>query len=93
MFAANFEAVQKIMGVYWKLVRDASKKLWTHLEGQGLHPSMFATEWFLTLFCRSFPFDLVTRVWDIFWLEGFKIVYRVAIALLKVRGILHPNHF
>lgn len=38
----------------------------------------------MTMFCRGFPFDLVTRVWDIFLFEGYKIVYRVALALLKV---------
>lgn len=43
----------------------------------------FATEWIMTLFCRGFSFDLVTRVLDIFCLVGYKIVYRVALALLK----------
>ena len=38
----------------------------------------------MTMFCRGFPFDFVTRVWDIFLFEGYKIVYRVALALLKV---------
>ena len=47
-------------------------------------PSMYATEWFMTMFCRGFSFDLVTRVWDIFLFEGYKIVYRVGLALLKV---------
>ena len=45
---------------------------------------MFATSWFLTLFASSFPFDLVTRVFDVLWFEGWDVVYRVAIALLKV---------
>ena len=38
----------------------------------------------MTMFCRGFSFDLVTRVWDIFLFEGYKIVYRVGLALLKV---------
>ena len=45
----------------------------------------YATEWLLTMFCRGFSFDLVTRVWDVFFSEGYKIVYRVALALVKVR--------
>jgi hypothetical protein len=35
------------------------------------------------MFCRGFSFDLVTRVWDVFFHEGYKIVYRVALALVK----------
>lgn len=38
----------------------------------------------MTMFIRAFDFDLVTRVWDIFLLEGdYKIVYRVSLAILK----------
>jgi hypothetical protein len=59
--------------------------LWAHLQKEGVHPTMFATEWFMTMFCRGFTFDLVTRVWDIYIAEGsFKIVYRVCLAILKV---------
>lgn len=44
----------------------------------------YATEWLLTMYCRGFSFDLVTRVWDVFFSEGYKIVFRVALALVKV---------
>jgi hypothetical protein len=38
----------------------------------------------LAVFCRSFSFDLVTRVWDVLLLEGdIKIVYRVSLAILQ----------
>ncbi len=37
----------------------------------------------MTMFCRGFGFDLVTRVMDVYLVEGYKIVYRVALALIK----------
>jgi hypothetical protein len=37
----------------------------------------------MTVFTRSFHFDIVTRVWDIFLFEDFKIVLRVCLALIK----------
>eukprot|EP00567_Pseudictyota_dubia_P009097 CAMPEP_0197462010 /NCGR_PEP_ID=MMETSP1175-20131217/57988_1 /TAXON_ID=1003142 /ORGANISM="Triceratium dubium, Strain CCMP147" /LENGTH=46 /DNA_ID= /DNA_START= /DNA_END= /DNA_ORIENTATION= len=43
---------------------------------------MYATQWLLTLYASSFPFDLVTRVWDCFLAEGWKIVFRVMLAIL-----------
>ncbi len=50
----------------------------------------YFTEWALTLFSRGFSFDLVTRVWDVLMTEGsYKIVYRVALALLKVCALPH----
>ena len=48
------------------------------------HPSPMVIKWFMTLFTRSFPFDLVTRVWDSFIYDGWKIVFRVMLALLKL---------
>ena len=44
---------------------------------------MYLTEWAVTMYTRSFPFDFVVRVWDIFFHEGWKIFYRVALGLLK----------
>ncbi|RYY85076.1 TBC domain-containing protein [archaeon] len=50
-----------------------------------VHPTMFFTEWGMCMFTRGFGFDLVTRVWDIYMLEGgYKVVYRVGMAILKV---------
>ena len=37
-----------------------------------------------TLFTRDFGFDLVVRVWDIFLHQGWKVIHRVALALLKM---------
>lgn len=41
---------------------------------------------YAVLFSRGFSFDLVTRVWDVLMTEGsYKIIYRVSLAMLKVR--------
>jgi len=48
-----------------------------------MHAAMYATEWFMTLFTRSYPVALTARVMDCFLSEGFKMVYRVALALLQ----------
>lgn len=83
MFQPSFAVAKCRLSTYWTLLKDTHPQTWHHLESQGIHPTMFATEWFLTVFTRSFPFDLVTRVWDVFLYEGWKIVYRVALALIK----------
>jgi len=76
--------VQKMLFVFEELGRQHLGKLWMHLEAEGMHPTMYFTEWIMCIFCRSFSFDLVTRVWDIFLSEGtVKIVYRVALAIIK----------
>jgi len=65
------------------LVQQHVPKVSRHFEQENIEFSMFATHWYLTIYSSTFPFDLVTRVWDSFLAEGFKVVHRVAIALLK----------
>jgi hypothetical protein len=43
---------------------------------------MWCAQWFLTVFIYAFPFAVVVRVWDAFLCEGWKVVYRVALAAL-----------
>ena len=60
-----------------RLPRVAAK-----LHAAGVHPSMWATQWFMTVFAYSFPLHAVARIWDSFLLEGWKVPLRVALALL-----------
>ena len=66
------------------LVSKHLPALHKHLTNENIVPSMYVTEWVVTFFTRSFPFNFVVRVWDIFLHEKhWKIFYRVALALLK----------
>lgn len=40
-------------------------------------------QYFLTLMTYDLPFDLLLRVWDIFFSEGMKTVFRVGVALFQ----------
>ena len=72
------------MHVFSVLCRERLPRLAAHFEREGVDHAMYASQWFITIFAYSFPFDLVTRVWDMFLLEGWKAVYRVALAVLGV---------
>ena len=66
------------------LLRKHLPSLHRHFQRENIVPSMFITEWVVTFYTRSFPFNFVVRVWDIFLYEKhWKIFYRVALALLK----------
>jgi hypothetical protein len=71
------------MHVFGALVKKYLPKLDAHLTHLGVEHGIYASQWFITLFTYSFPFDLVTRAWDVFLVEGWKSVYRLALAVLK----------
>ncbi len=48
----------------------------------NVQPGMYASQWFMTIFSYNFPFSFVVRVWDLFLIESWSIVFRVALVLL-----------
>mmetsp|Transcript_4055 Transcript_4055/g.8471 ORF Transcript_4055/g.8471 Transcript_4055/m.8471 type:complete len:775 (+) Transcript_4055:99-2423(+) len=74
---------RQVLYVGEHLMKHFLPKLYKHFDSEYVHVSMFATQWFITIYTNTFPFDLVTRVWDMFLVEGWKVVYRVMIALLQ----------
>ncbi|RYP69467.1 hypothetical protein DL771_006119 [Monosporascus sp. 5C6A] len=51
---------------YWLGDRDVAKQL----AELGIHPTAYATRWYMTLFNLSIPFVVQLRVWDVFMLLG-----------------------
>lgn len=49
----------------------------------------------MTLFCVNLPIKVVVRIWDSFFVEGLKIIYRVGLAILKdnEKAILKSKSF
>lgn len=73
----------QVLFVAEKLIHLFLPRLSKHLDREHIHITMFATQWLLTQYTSSFRFDLVMRVWDCFLNEGWKITYRVMLALLQ----------
>lgn len=48
-----------------------------------VRPAEFMIEWFMCLFTRTFPWPTCERIWDMFFCEGVKVLFRVALVLIK----------
>lgn len=77
------DQAQEFQFVMDSLTKKHCKRLSNQILANNLTPAMYATQWFLTAFTQRFPYDLVTRVWDMFLLEDWKVFYRVCLALFK----------
>ncbi len=82
-YAAGMEAIQLEGDVLFGLLKKAAPNVYRHLKKQGIEPILFMTEWFLCLYTRTLPWSCVMRVWDMFFFEGVKILFRVGLVLLK----------
>lgn len=66
-----------------RLLEDMLPLLHRHLTRQGIKASMYASQWFMTLFSYRFPLDFVYRILDSVFAEGLEAVFRFAVSLMK----------
>ena len=38
----------------------------------------------MTMFATQMPLELTLRIWDIFFIEGNKILFRIGLAIMKI---------
>ncbi|XP_057698814.1 TBC1 domain family member 1 isoform X2 [Corythoichthys intestinalis] len=75
-----------------RLLHDYHRDLYIHLEQQEIGPSLYATPWFLTAFASHFPLGFVARVFDMLFLQGPEVIFKVALSLLGSHKPLILQH-
>ncbi|XP_033976382.1 TBC1 domain family member 1 isoform X2 [Trematomus bernacchii] len=75
-----------------RLLHDYHRDLYSHLEQQEIGPSLYATPWFLTAFASHFPLGFVARVFDMLFLQGSEVIFKVAMSLLGSHKPLILQH-
>ncbi|XP_012327472.2 TBC1 domain family member 4 isoform X2 [Aotus nancymaae] len=71
-----------------RLLHDYHRDLYNHLEENEISPSLYAAPWFLTLFASQFSLGFVARVFDIIFLQGTEVIFKVALSLLSSQETL-----
>ncbi|KAJ3284376.1 GTPase-activating protein [Borealophlyctis nickersoniae] len=66
-----------------KIVEEQFPAVHKHLEAQDIKSTMYASQWFMTMFAYRFPLPIVFRIMDIIFAEGVDAMLRFALALIK----------
>ncbi|KAI9197289.1 rab-GTPase-TBC domain-containing protein [Polychytrium aggregatum] len=74
--------------VFQSLLKTHSRRLWKHMNNQEVTPLMYMTQWFLTLYTTVLPWPTVLRIWDMFYMQGVKVLFRTGLAIMR---ILEPS--
>ncbi|XP_050985717.1 ecotropic viral integration site 5 protein homolog isoform X4 [Labeo rohita] len=69
----------------FNVLKDQLPELHSHFQTQGFHTSMFSSSWFLNILLSSLPLRVASRIFDIFMCEGLEIVFRVGLAILRMK--------
>lgn len=66
-----------------RLLEDFEPALYCHLHRRGVSPTLYATQWFLTLFAYRFPLQLVLRIYDLILSRGLSAILKFGIVLMQ----------
>jgi len=72
----------------FKRENPAAAKL---MQQQSIDPILYMTEWYMCIYARTLPWCTVLRIWDMFFCEGVKVLYRVGLYLMNV-AFSHDKH-
>ena len=84
-YLPSFPELKKTFYILLNLEKKYIPKIYELFKKEGMIPSMYASEWFICLFSRNLSFDVLVRIFDVFLLEGYKVIYRFALAFLKLK--------
>ncbi|CAO3590623.1 unnamed protein product [Absidia cylindrospora] len=82
-FTPNMEGLHLRIYQFESLVAEHLPHISRHLQRRGIDSTMFASQWFMTLFAYKFPLDLVFRMYDMIFAQGLEVILKFALALLK----------
>ncbi|KAL7266404.1 hypothetical protein RUND412_011051 [Rhizina undulata] len=72
MFQEKMKGLELRLFQYDRILEDFEPKVAIHLKRQNIGSSLYAAQWFLTLFTYKFPLQLVLRVFDLLFSEGLE---------------------
>ncbi|XP_038667773.1 USP6 N-terminal-like protein isoform X2 [Scyliorhinus canicula] len=87
-FVPGFPKLLRFQEHHDRILKKLMPKLKQHLDSQDLFTSLYTMKWFFQCFLDRTPFTLTLRLWDIYMLEGDRILTAMSYTVLK----LHRKH-
>ena len=85
-FVEGFPKLIRFLNHQDIILRHFLPKLKKHFDKHNLDPLIYALKWYLVCFAERVPFSLCLRIWDIFLLEGDKVLTAMAFTTLKLHS-------
>ncbi|KAF9897744.1 hypothetical protein BX616_005059, partial [Lobosporangium transversale] len=81
-FTQQLLSPQADQRVLKELVQEIMPRLSLHFQEMHVDLTAVTFSWFLTLFTDCLPVETLLRVWDVFFVEGMIVVFKIALAIL-----------
>uniref|UniRef100_A0A3Q4AV66 Rab-GAP TBC domain-containing protein n=1 Tax=Mola mola TaxID=94237 RepID=A0A3Q4AV66_MOLML len=87
-FVPGFPKLMRFQEHHDRILRKMMPKLKQHLDNQEVFTSLYTMKWFFQCFLDRTPFTLTLRIWDIYILEGERLLPAMSYTILK----MHKKH-
>ncbi|KAK3733569.1 hypothetical protein QZH41_014819 [Actinostola sp. cb2023] len=84
LFIPGFPKLLRFQEHHDRILKKLAPRLFKHLEKEGCHTSLYTLKWFMQCFLDRLPFSLTLRVYDIFMLEGDRVLTAMAYNIMKM---------
>ncbi|KAJ2453278.1 GTPase-activating protein [Coemansia sp. RSA 2336] len=82
-FLPTMDDLQLRLYQFEHVFADSLPWLSRHFQEQGVLPTMYVSQWLMTMFAYRLPIELTFRLFDVVFAEGLDCLLRVAVAVLK----------
>jgi len=83
-FVPGFPKLLRFQEHHDRILKKLLSRLFKNLENEGCHSSLYTLKWFMQCFLDRTPFTLTLRLWDIFMLEGDRLLTAMAYNIMKM---------
>eukprot|EP00736_Rhodelphis_marinus_P001082 Rmarinus@m.27534 len=83
-YAAPLTQLHVDMKVLVDLLDDKLPRVSAHFKHLNVPLEPIFSAWFLCIYVNIFPLEAVLRIWDAFFFEGQKVLFRIAITFLMI---------
>ncbi|SPP75768.1 USP6 N-terminal-like protein isoform X2 [Drosophila guanche] len=82
LFIEGFPKLTRFIDHHDRILSKIMRKLHKHFTKHNVDALLYAIKWFFVVFVERVPFSLSLRVWDIFLLDGDRVILAMAITIL-----------
>ncbi len=83
-FKMDMPRIDGFLSTFSQLLRETLPEVSANFARIGLTPNLYLFDWVVTLFSRSFDLDVVSTLWDNYFLDGHVFLFRASLAVLHL---------
>ncbi len=86
LYIIGFPKLMRVLAHHDKIISKFLPKVKKFLDKHTMDAVLYCLKWFFVIFVERIPFSLCLRVWDIYFLEGERVLNAMAFTILKLHA-------